>query len=101
MLPKLDALVIQSLVSKLNVVNSLQYLDLGSNQITYELTGKVVTLITSNNYVNLEQLRISKLVLHQNDVIHLSNRELNIRDIKYLKTTGCVFNSSTWNFLNI
>ena len=100
LLPNFDDSKLQLLVIKLREVNSLQYLDFGSNYINDDLAGKVVTLITSNNYLNLEQLRISKLWLNQNDLICLSNNsKLNIRSISYVTITDCLFNVKTWNFL--
>ena len=99
LLPNFDDLDLQLLVSKLSDVNSLRYLDFGSNYITDELASKVATLITSNNYVNLEQLRISKLLVNQNDLICLSNSKVNIRGVNYVKVNSCLFNIQTWNFL--
>ena len=98
-LPNFDALSLHLLLNKLSDVSSIQYLDFGSNEITDELANDVVTLITSRNYANLKQLRISKLVLYHDVLEHLSNTEMNIKGINYLHTTGCWFNSSTWNFL--
>ena len=98
-LPNFDALSLHSLLNKLCDVSSLHYLDFGSNEITDELANDAVTLITSRNYANLKQLRISKLVLYHNVLEHLSNTEMNIKGINYLHIIGCWFNSSTWNFL--
>ena len=99
-LPNFSALSLHLLLSKLSVVSSLQYLDFGSNHITNELSNEIVILITSGNYVNLKQLRISKLILYHDDLEHLSNTEMNIKGINYLHTIRCWFNSSTWNFLS-
>ena len=97
-LPNFDALNLQLILKKLSDVNSLRYLDFGSNQITDELASKVVTLITSNYYISLKHLRISKLILNQNGLLCFSNSKLNIRGIKQLSTTSCLFNSSTWGY---
>ena len=99
LLPNFDALNLQLILNKLHDVNSLRYLDFGSNQITDELASKVVTLITSNYYTNLKHLQISKLVLNQKSLLYFSNSKLNIRGIKQLSIIGCLFNSSTWGYL--
>ena len=98
-LPNFDALNLQSLLSKLSNVNSLQSLDFGSNNITDELAIKVINLITSNHYTNLKYLRISQLKLNQKVLLRLSCSKLNIRGIKHLTMTGCQLNSTTWGYL--
>ena len=98
-LPNLDAINLQSMLSKLNDVNSLRSLDLGSNNITDELVCKIINLVTSNHYTNLRFLRISQLKLNQKGLLHLSYSKLNISGIKHLTITGCQLNSSTWSYL--
>ena len=98
LLPTFNAVILQSLLIKLRDVNSLRYLDFGSNQLTNVLAREVATLITSSNYINLQQLTVPKLVLQQNEVTYLSNSKLKIRGINILTVMSCSFNRNTWNF---
>ena len=77
------------IIRAMQIVSSLQYVDLNKNAIDNELAFDVGLFIFRNR--QLEELKVSEIMLSQVGFQHLKDYMFKIKGLKLVSITGCIF----------